>query len=100
MKAATSLFDGARPPGWLRYLMKHIFGAPLDAPHTLSDMAAAAAGVLEALDIESAHVPGQGRAQEERRPPWGSCAAEAVRLLIGSKMILSRDELFRGTETA
>ncbi|MDH3275835.1 MAG: hypothetical protein OEM99_14990 [Gammaproteobacteria bacterium] len=54
MKAATILFDGARPPSRLGYLMKHVLGTPLDAPYTLSDMAAAAVGGLEALDIEFA----------------------------------------------
>ena len=54
----STKFDGVRSPGRLRYLINHLLGTPLDAPYTLSDMAADAVGVLDALDIESAHVVG------------------------------------------
>ncbi len=54
----STKFEGARSPSRLRYLMNHILGTPLDAPYTLGDMAADAAGVLEALAIESAHIVG------------------------------------------
>jgi proline iminopeptidase len=54
----STKFDGAGSPGRLRYLMNYFVGTPLGAPYTLTDMAADAVGVLDALDIESAHVVG------------------------------------------
>lgn len=54
----STKFDGAKAPGRLRYLMNHIFHTGLNAPYSLNDMASDAAGVLDALDIESAHIVG------------------------------------------
>ena len=54
----STKFEGARAPGRLRYLMHHVFHTNLGAPYSLQDMASDAAGVLDALDIDAAHVVG------------------------------------------
>jgi len=54
----STKFHGAKAPSRLRYVMNHIFQTGLKVPYTLDDMASDAAGVLNALDIESAHVVG------------------------------------------
>lgn len=54
----SSKFDDAKAPGKLRYLMHHLLRTNLGAPYSLRDMADDAAGVLEALNIESAHIVG------------------------------------------
>jgi len=54
----STKLEGARAPGRLRYLMHHVFQMNLGAPYSLQDMATDAAGVLEALDIDAAHVVG------------------------------------------
>jgi len=54
----STKFDGADPPSRLRYVMHHLFKTPLHAPYSLGDMADDAAGVLTALDLESAHIVG------------------------------------------
>ena len=54
----STKFDGVRAPGRLRYLLNHLFHADLHPPYTLEDMAADAAGVLDALEIDAAHVVG------------------------------------------
>lgn len=54
----STKFEGARAPGRLRYLMHHVFHTSLGAPYSLEDMATDAVGVLDALDIDAAHVVG------------------------------------------
>ena len=54
----STKFEGVRAPGRLRYLMHHVFHTNLGAPYSLQDMATDAAGVLDALDIDAAHVVG------------------------------------------
>jgi len=54
----SSKFDGYKAPGRLRYALHHWFNTPLKAPYTLDDMAYDAVCVLDALEIEAAHVVG------------------------------------------
>jgi pimeloyl-ACP methyl ester carboxylesterase len=51
-------FDGHRAPGALRLMMSSRFGLPIRVPYTLADMATDAVGLLDALDLPSAHVVG------------------------------------------
>ena len=54
----SSKFDGARVPSGLQYVMNRVFRTGVVLPYTLQDMASDAIGVLDALDITSAHVVG------------------------------------------
>ncbi|MBT8116682.1 MAG: alpha/beta fold hydrolase [Gammaproteobacteria bacterium] len=54
----STKFDHAKAPSRWRFAMHHFLHVPLKAPYSLEDMASDAAGVLEALGIESAHVVG------------------------------------------
>lgn len=54
----STKFDGVKAPSRLHYVMNHLFHTGLNAPYSLKDMASDAAGVLGALDIESAHIVG------------------------------------------
>ena len=54
----STKLEGAKAPGRLRYLMHHVFHANLRAPYSLQDMATDASGVLDALDVDAAHVVG------------------------------------------
>lgn len=51
-------FDGVRAPGRLSLVLNHVLNVPIRAPYTLDSMAEDAIGVLDALDITSAHVVG------------------------------------------
>jgi len=54
----STKFDGARAPSRLRYMMNHLLRVPLGQPYSLEDMASDSAGVLDALNLDSAHVVG------------------------------------------
>ena len=51
-------FDAMGVPNLALASVKHVFGLPVQAPYTLSDMADDAAGVLDAMGIDAAHVCG------------------------------------------
>lgn len=54
----STKFHDVKAPSRLRYIINHVFRTGLNAPYSLDDMASDAAGVLDALDIESAHIVG------------------------------------------
>lgn len=54
----STKFHGAKAPSRFHYMLNHIFDRRLKVPYSLTDMASDAAGVLDALDIESAHIVG------------------------------------------
>jgi len=54
----STKFDNEPVPGRLGFFLNFALGMKMKAPYTLSDMAADAAGVLDALDIEGAHIVG------------------------------------------
>jgi len=51
-------FDGVRAPRMARAMIANLLGIRIKTPYTLDDMALDAAGLLEALSIEQAHVVG------------------------------------------
>src|SRR4029450_7071173 len=51
-------FDHLGVPNLALEAMRHAVGMPVRAPYTLADMADDTAGLLDALDIRSAHVCG------------------------------------------
>lgn len=53
----STKLDQLNAPGSFRFLLSHA-GLPLQAPYDLSDMAADAVGVLDALGLQAAHVVG------------------------------------------
>lgn len=50
-------FEWDAPPRW-KAVLRHLFRRPAEAPYTLEDMADDAVGLLDALDIDRAHVVG------------------------------------------
>jgi pimeloyl-ACP methyl ester carboxylesterase len=54
----STKFDKAGVPNTLALLQAQMQGEPVQAPYTLRDMADDAAGLLDALEIEAAHVVG------------------------------------------
>lgn len=51
-------FDGEKVPGVAWHIIRKRLGFPPKVPYSLVDMAADGAGVLDALDVESAHIVG------------------------------------------
>src|SRR5262245_14987670 len=54
----SAKFEDAGVPNPLELMQKVASGQPLSVPYTLDEMADDAAGVLDALELESAHVCG------------------------------------------
>ncbi len=54
----STKFDRAEVPGLVPMLLKSALHLPVRVPYTLRDMADDAAGLLDALDLESAHLVG------------------------------------------
>lgn len=54
----STKFDAARAPGLPALLIRSLLRLPIRVPYTLHDMAADATGLLDALDIPSAHIVG------------------------------------------
>jgi pimeloyl-ACP methyl ester carboxylesterase len=50
--------EGVEAPGVFRLFLKHYLRIPVDAPYSLDDMAEDAVGVLDALNIDHAHIVG------------------------------------------
>jgi pimeloyl-ACP methyl ester carboxylesterase len=50
--------DGVRAPSLFRLMLKHYLRIPVDAPYSLDDMAADTVGILDALNIQQAHIVG------------------------------------------
>lgn len=50
--------EHAPAPGMMAYALNRYLGLPVKAPYALADMAADAVGVMDALDLPSAHVVG------------------------------------------
>ena len=50
--------DGAKAPSLFRLFIKYYLGIPVTAPYTLDDMAQDTLGILDALEIDRAHIVG------------------------------------------
>lgn len=50
--------DGAKAPGYFRLLLASSFGVPVKTPYTLDDMAEDTVGILDALNVQTAHLVG------------------------------------------
>lgn len=49
---------GKQAPGMRQFLLYRLFGRPFDAPYSVVDMAKDTLGIMDALDIRSAHLVG------------------------------------------
>lgn len=54
----TDKMDGVRAPSFFRLALKHYLRIPISAPYSLDDMADDTVGVLDALNIQQAHIVG------------------------------------------
>lgn len=54
----TDKMDGAKGPSFVRLLLHHYFKIPVETPYSLDDMAADTLGILDALNIQQAHIVG------------------------------------------
>ena len=54
----TDKMDGAVAPSLFRLALSSLLGIPVKVPYSLNDMAADTVGLLDALDIKSAHIVG------------------------------------------
>ena len=54
----SSKLHGEKAPGMGQFLLAQLFGMPFKAPYTVVDMAKDTLGIMDALDIQSAHLVG------------------------------------------
>ena len=54
----TDKMDGVRAPSILRLILHYYLRIPVTSPYSLNDMAADTVGVLDALNIQQAHIVG------------------------------------------
>ena len=54
----STKFEGHKAPSMMSMLIRSAFRMPIRVPYTLTDMAEDAVGLLDALDVEAAHVVG------------------------------------------
>ncbi len=54
----STKFDGRKPPSMLSMFLRGALRLPIRVPYTLKDMAKDAVGLLDAIEVESAHVVG------------------------------------------
>jgi len=54
----STKFEGARAPGLASLLLRSVLRLPIRVPYTLRDMADDAAGLLDRLDVDAAHIVG------------------------------------------
>ena len=54
----TEKMDNQSAPTLFRLALRSLFGIPVKVPYTLDDMAADTVGLMDALDIEKAHIVG------------------------------------------
>lgn len=105
----STKFDGARAPGLPALLLRSLLRLPIRVPYTLFNMAEDATGLLDGLDIPSAHIVGASmggmiaqnlaaRFPERVRSLTSIMSTSGHRSLPGADPLVSR-HLFRSRPT-
>ena len=106
----STKFDGVKAPGLPALLVRSFLRLPIRVPYTLYDMAEDATGLLDALDIPSAHIVGASmggmiaqnlaaRFPERVRSLTSIMSTSGHRSLPGADPLVSR-HLFRSRPTS